>query len=66
MYFRNWSVDDWLAARGGRAQTSMRRLAREIGRSPSGVHDEIGRLVASGAITVPSGPRGSVLALRAH
>ena len=60
------SVAEWLAARGGRAQTSMRRLAREIGRSPSGVHDEIGRLVASGAITVASGPRGSVLAARAN
>jgi hypothetical protein len=31
------SVADWLAIAGGKAQTSIRRLAAEIGRSPSAV-----------------------------
>jgi hypothetical protein len=36
---------------------------RERGRSPSGVDEELCRLIASGAITAASGPRGTVLAL---
>lgn len=45
----------WLRLQGGRAETSMRRLASVLGRSPSGVHEELRRLVASGLITaVPS------------
>ena len=53
----------WLRLQGGRAETSMRRLASELGRSPSGVHEGLRRLVASGLITAVSGPRGTVLAL---
>jgi predicted transcriptional regulator len=55
----------WLRLQGGRAETSMRRLANALGRSPSGVHEEIRRLVASGLIIAASGPRGTVLALTA-
>ena len=54
-------VSDWLIQQGGRAETSMRRLADTLGRSPSGVHDELRRLAASGLITAASGPRGTVL-----
>jgi DNA-binding Lrp family transcriptional regulator len=41
----------------------MRRLASALGRSPSGVHEELRRLVASGLITAVFGPRGTALAL---
>jgi hypothetical protein len=41
----------------------MRRLASALGRSPSGVHEELRRLVASGLISAACGPRGTVLAL---
>ena len=41
----------------------MRRLASALGRSPSGVHEELRRLVASGLITAAFGPRGTVLAM---
>src|SRR5262249_49775374 len=60
-----WPSDvmGWLRSQGGRAETSMRRLANALGRSPSGVHDELRRLVASGLIVAASGPRGTVLAL---
>jgi hypothetical protein len=57
-------VIEWLAQQGGRAETSRRRLATLLGRSPSGVHDELRRLAASGAITMTAGPRGTLLALR--
>jgi predicted transcriptional regulator len=53
----------WLRAKGGRASTSMRRLALELGRSPAGVHVEIGRLAALGVLTAQAGPRGTVLTL---
>ena len=53
----------WLRAKGGAAQTSMRRLALELGRSPAGVHVEIGRLAAAGVLTAVAGPRGTVLTL---
>jgi hypothetical protein len=61
-------VITWLEQHGGRAETSMRRLANAIGRSPSGVHEELRRLVACGRVTASSGPRGTVLALatKAH
>ena len=55
----------WLRAKGGAAQTSMRRLALELGRSPAGVHVEIGRLAAAGVLTAVAGPRGTVLTLAA-
>jgi hypothetical protein len=55
----------WLRAKGGAAQTSMRRLALELGRSPAGVHVEIGRLAAAGVLTAAAGPRGTVLTLAA-
>jgi len=55
----------WLRAKGGAAQTSMRRLALELGRSPAGVHVEIGRLAAAGVLTAAAGPRGTVLMLAA-
>jgi hypothetical protein len=51
----------WLRQQGGRAETSMRRLASVLGRSPSGVHEELRRLVASGVLIAASGPRGTVL-----
>jgi hypothetical protein len=51
----------WLRQQGGQAETSMRRLASALGRSPSGVHEELRRLVASGVITAASGPRGTVV-----
>ena len=57
-------VAGWLRQHGGRAETSMRRLADALGRSRSGVHDELRRLVASGLITAASGPRGTMLVLR--
>jgi hypothetical protein len=59
------SVAAWLREQGGRAETSMRRLANTLGRSPSGVHDELRRMVAAGVLTAVSGPRGTVLALTA-
>jgi hypothetical protein len=58
------TVADWLALQGGKAKTSMRRLAAEMGRSPSAVHDELRRLVVAGTITMASGPKGTDLALR--
>jgi len=57
-------VTEWLAQQGGRAETSRRRLATALGRSPSSVHDELRRLAASGAITMTAGARGTLLALR--
>jgi hypothetical protein len=54
----------WLQQQGGRAETSMRRLADTLGRSRSSVHDELQRLVASGLIAAASGPRGTMLVLR--
>ena len=57
-------VVEWLTLQGGRAETSRRRLAGALGRSPSGVHEELRRLAASGAITMMAGPRGTLLALR--
>ena len=57
-------VATWLAERGGKAATSMRRLASELGRSPSGVHDAVRRMVTSGALTATPGPRGTVMALQ--
>jgi hypothetical protein len=57
-------VVEWLAQQGGRAETSRRRLATALGRSPSGVHEELRRLVASGLITASSGPKGTMLVLR--
>jgi hypothetical protein len=57
-------VAEWLAQQGGRAETSRRRLATALGRSPSSVHDELRRLAASGTITMNAGPRGTLLALR--
>ncbi|RTL67522.1 MAG: hypothetical protein EKK41_16870 [Hyphomicrobiales bacterium] len=56
-------LTDWLRGQGGKAETSMRRLASVLGRSSSGVHEEIRRLVALGAITSSAGPRGTMLAL---
>jgi hypothetical protein len=61
---RPGSVVEWLQQQGGRAETSMRRLADAVGRSPSGVHDELRRLVSYGLITAVFGPRGTVLAVR--
>jgi hypothetical protein len=58
------SVREWLIGQGGQATTSMRRLADAIGRSPSGVHDELRRMASSGAITMQTTPRGTKLALR--
>ena len=55
----------WLRARGGAAQTSMRRLALELGRSPAGVHVEVGRLAAAGVLTAVAGSRGTDLTLAA-
>jgi hypothetical protein len=37
----------WLRAKGGAAQTSMRRLALELGRSLAGFHVGVGRLAAA-------------------
>ena len=51
----------WLRLQGGRAETSMRRLASALGRSPSGVHEELRRLVASGMITRVFSPQGTLL-----
>jgi hypothetical protein len=53
----------WLRAKGGRARTSMRRLASELGRSHAGVHIEVGRLVAAGVLTALPSARGTVLTL---
>jgi len=57
-------VIEWLTRQGGKANTSRRRLATALGRSPSAVHDELHRLAACGAITMIAGPRGTLLALR--
>jgi hypothetical protein len=54
-------VSDWLMQPGGRAETSMRRLADVLGRCPSGVHDELRRLAAAGVLTAVAGPRGDCL-----
>jgi hypothetical protein len=53
----------WLRGKGGTAQTSMRRLGRELGRSPAGVHVEVRRLAAAGVLMAVTGPRGTVLTL---
>jgi hypothetical protein len=53
----------WLRRKGGSVQTSMRRLARELGRSAAGVHIEVGRLVAAGVLTAAPSARGTVLTL---
>jgi hypothetical protein len=53
----------WLRLKGGRVSTSMRRLAQELGRSPAGVHIEIGRLAAAGVLTAAPSSRGTVLTL---
>jgi hypothetical protein len=42
----------------------MRRLASDLGRSPSGVHDAIRRMVASATLSaVPAGRLGTTLEL---
>ena len=56
-------VAAWLRENGGRAKTSMRRLALELGRSSAGVHIEVGRLVAAGVLTALPSARGTVLTL---
>jgi hypothetical protein len=43
--------------------SAITRLADALGRSRSGVHDELRRLVASGLVTAASGPRGTILTL---
>ena len=53
----------WLRSKGGRVNTSMRRLARELGRSAAGVHIEVGRLAAAGVLTASPSARGTVLTL---
>jgi hypothetical protein len=53
----------WLQNKGGRVQTSMRRLAHELGRSPAGVHIDIGRLAAADVLTAMPSARGTVLTL---
>jgi hypothetical protein len=59
------SVADWLAAKGGRATVSMRRLAAELGCSPSSAHGELRRLALAGALSVMPTPRGTQIAARA-
>jgi hypothetical protein len=56
-------VSAWLMTRGGKSATSMRRLASDLGRSPSGVHDAVRRMVASGMLSATPGPRGTLLEL---
>jgi hypothetical protein len=58
------SVVEWLRQQGGSAETSRRRLATAFGRSPSAVHEELRRLANSGTITMTSGRRGTLIALR--
>ena len=41
----------------------MRRLAGEIGLSPSGLHDVVRRMVAAGALSEVPGRRGTALEL---
>jgi hypothetical protein len=53
------SVSDWLAAHGGRATVSMRRLASELGCSPSSAHGELRRLALAGALSAKPTPRGT-------
>jgi hypothetical protein len=60
------TVADWLALQGGKAQTSMRRLAAEIGRSPSAIHDELRKLSAAGVIAISAGPRGTWIEARSN
>ena len=55
----------WVRAKGGRVQTSMRRLAQELGRSPAGVHIEIGRLAAADVLTAMPSAHGTALTLAA-
>jgi hypothetical protein len=44
------AVTAWLRARGGKAQTSMRRLAGELGSSLASTHSELRCLQAAGVI----------------
>jgi Iron dependent repressor, N-terminal DNA binding domain len=60
------SVADWLAAHGGRATVSMRRLAAELGCSPSSVHGELRRLALSGLLSVTPTRRGTQIAVRTN
>jgi hypothetical protein len=53
---------------GTRRHPRRRRMARDVdlvirARSPSGVHEELRRLVASGVLNAASGPRGTIMAL---
>ncbi|RTL61653.1 MAG: hypothetical protein EKK41_26830 [Hyphomicrobiales bacterium] len=56
----------WLEAQGGKATTSIRRLADALGRSPSSMHSELKRLVRDGTLTMSAGTKGTVLAIRRH
>ena len=61
---RTSDVTDWLRACGGQARTTMRKLASDLGRSPSGVHDAVRRAVLAGTLISVPGPRGTYLTLR--
>ena len=47
------TVVDWLAAQGGRAITSRRKLADVLGRRPTALADELQRLSIAGASGAP-------------
>jgi hypothetical protein len=60
------SVSAWLATHGGRATVSMRRLAAELGCSPSSAHGELRRLALAGVMSVTPTPRGTQITARAN
>ena len=57
------TVVDWLAAQGGRAITSRRKLADVLGRRPTALADELQRLSIAGVICMATSPRGTLLEL---
>lgn len=56
----------WLEGQGGKATTSIRKLADSLGRSPSSIYLEVKRLARDGVIAMRSRPKGTVINLRRH
>jgi hypothetical protein len=52
-----------LREHGGPLQTSIRRLAHQIGTIPTTLHTVAGELIAAGVVSVVAGRQGSVFRL---
>ena len=56
-------LDTWTIFAAVAQQSSFANAARKLGRSPAGVHIEIGRLAAAGILIATPSARGTVLTL---